>query len=132
MAIAGYQTTELTLQVNQGDDFSLTVKAWADAAKTTPLDLSGYSARMQARHGYDAGSPVLSLTTGGDLDLLTSGNSYKLAGTAVLGSRKTGWTAATGTATRSTFATGSVTLSVLAEHVKALIDDLISHGMIGT
>jgi len=65
MAIAGYQTTELTLQVNQGDDFSLTVKAWADAAKTTPLDLSGYSARMQARHGYDAGSPVLSLTTGG-------------------------------------------------------------------
>lgn len=44
---------------------------------------------------------------------------------------KTGWTAATGTATRSTFVTGSVTLSVLAEHVKALIDDLISHGLIG-
>lgn len=36
----------------------------------------------------------------------------------------TGWAAATGTATRTTFATGSVTLPVLAEHVKALIDDL--------
>lgn len=46
--------------------------------------------------------------------------------------RKTGWTAATGTPTRTTFATGSVTLPVLAEHVKALIDDLISHGLIGT
>lgn len=34
------------------------------------------------------------------------------------------YTAATGTATRSTFATSTVTVSVLAEHVKALIDDL--------
>lgn len=34
------------------------------------------------------------------------------------------WAAATGTATRTTFATGSVTLSQLAERVKALIDDL--------
>jgi hypothetical protein len=34
------------------------------------------------------------------------------------------YTAATGTATRSTFATSTVSLSVLAEHVKALIDDL--------
>lgn len=50
----------------------------------------------------------------------------------VLGSRKTGWTAATGTATRTTFATGSVTLPQLAERVKALIDDFISHGSIGT
>lgn len=63
---------------------------------------------------------------------LAAGNSYKVNNVAVLGARKTGWTAATGTATRATFATGSVTLSVLAEHVKALIDDFISHGAIGT
>lgn len=49
----------------------------------------------------------------------------------VVGSRKPGWSAATGTPTRSTFATGSVTLPQLAERVKALIDDLISHGLIG-
>lgn len=48
-----------------------------------------------------------------------------------LTTRRTGWTAATGTATRSTFATGSVTTAQLAEAVKALIDDLISHGLIG-
>lgn len=43
----------------------------------------------------------------------------------------TGWDAATGTATRTTFATGSVTLPQLAERVKALIDDLTTKGAIG-
>jgi hypothetical protein len=57
--------------------------------------------------------------------------SHSVAGLKVVGTRRTGWVAATGTATRSTFVTGSVTLPVLAEHVKALIDDLITHGMIG-
>lgn len=51
--------------------------------------------------------------------------------TKVLGAQITGWGAPTGTATRTTFATGSVTLSQLAERVKALIDDLTTHGMIG-
>lgn len=55
----------------------------------------------------------------------------QIASLQVLGARKTGWTAATGTATRTTFATGAVTLPQLAEHVKALIDDLIAHGAIG-
>lgn len=49
----------------------------------------------------------------------------------VVGTRQTGWAAATGTSTRTTFATGSVTTAQLAERVKALIDDLISHGLIG-
>jgi hypothetical protein len=46
------------------------------------------------------------------------------------GAKPTGWTAATGTPTRTTFVTGTVTLSVLAEHVKALEDDLLSLGLI--
>ena len=50
----------------------------------------------------------------------------------VVSSRKSGWTAPTGTATRTTFATSTVTLSQLAETVKALIDDLTTHhGLIG-
>ena len=60
---------------------------------------------------------------------------YKVAANQVLGARKTGWATATGTATRTTFATGSVTLPELAERVKAMIDDLhqtAGHGMIGT
>ena len=52
----------------------------------------------------------------------------------LVGPRATGWATATGTATRTTFATGSVTLPQLAERVKALIDDLhaaAGHGLIG-
>ena len=51
--------------------------------------------------------------------------------TQVLSTRKTGWAAPTGTATRTTFATSTVTLPLLAERVKALIDDLTAHGLIG-
>lgn len=76
------------------------------------------------------GTQVAAFTSAG-VDL-ASGKVFKVNGTQVVSSRVTGWTAATGTATRSTFATGSVTLPVLAEHVKALIDDLVAHGLIGT
>lgn len=34
-------------------------------------------------------------------------------------------------ATRTTFATSTVTLQQLAERMKALIDDLTAHGLIG-
>lgn len=71
-----------------------------------------------------------------------------LQGTQVLTTRRTGWTAPTGTATRSTFATFtgqdiSATpteaevqaidnhVKVLSERLKALIDDLTTHGLIG-
>jgi hypothetical protein len=49
----------------------------------------------------------------------------------VVTTRKTGWTAASGTAARTTFATSTVTTEELAKRVKALLDDLISHGLIG-
>lgn len=62
---------------------------------------------------------------------IPSGSSWQVGGVDVVGDRVTGWSAATGTATRSTFATSSVSLSALAERVKALIDDLIAHGLIG-
>jgi hypothetical protein len=52
--------------------------------------------------------------------------------TAVNRARKADLTAATGTATRTTFVTGSVTTAQLAERVKALIDDLISYDIIGS
>jgi hypothetical protein len=57
---------------------------------------------------------------------------YYADGTKVVGNRVAGWAAASGTATRTTFATGSVTTAQLAERVKALIDDLVAHGLIGT
>jgi hypothetical protein len=68
---------------------------------------------------------------GGNVNL-SSGNEYRINNTKVVGARITGWAAATGTATRTTFATSTVTTQQLAERVKGLIDDLISHGLIGT
>jgi len=53
-------------------------------------------------------------------------------GTQVVSSRKTGWTAATGTPSRATFDVATVTTTQLAARVAALLDDLISHGLIGT
>ena len=57
--------------------------------------------------------------------------SVAVAGNQVLVGRRTGWAAATGTATRTTYDTASVTLAELAERVKALLDDLTTHGLIG-
>lgn len=62
---------------------------------------------------------------------LAAGGEIRVNNVRVLGDRRPGWTAASGTATRTTFATGSVTTAQLAERVKALIDDLIAHGTIG-
>lgn len=42
-----------------------------------------------------------------------------------------GWTAATGTATKGGFNTGTVTLPNLAQSVKAIIDMLLSKGTVG-
>lgn len=75
------------------------------------------------------GNDVVSVDSAGAN--LAAGKVLKVSGTQVVASRRTGWAAATGTATRTTFATGSVTLPQLAEHVKALIDDLVGHGLIG-
>lgn len=62
---------------------------------------------------------------------LPTAAAYYNNGVAVVGPRKTGWTAPTGTAQRGTFATDSVSLVNLARCVKALVDDLTSHGLIG-
>lgn len=65
---------------------------------------------------------------------MNSGAGYevKVQGKKVLSKRKTGWAKATGTATRTAFATSTVTTAQLAERVKALLDDLYDHhGMIG-
>jgi hypothetical protein len=92
--------------------------------------------------GASAGSCRISATTGVTLEATANGGHVNLQpnatngvvqfrGTQILTARKTGWTAATGTATRTSFDTATVTLPQLAQAVKALIDDLISHGLIG-
>jgi hypothetical protein len=60
-----------------------------------------------------------------------AGTRIDLGATQILTTRRTGWEAPTGTATRTTFATANVTTANLAQRVKALIDDLMAHGIIG-
>lgn len=73
---------------------------------------------------------VVNITTGA-LNL-ASGVVLKANGTQIAGPRRTGWAAPTGTATRTGFDTSSVTTQQLAERIKALIDDLAAHGLIGS
>ena len=57
---------------------------------------------------------------------------YRQNGVRVVGGRAAGWTAPTGTASRGAFDTATVGTAELAERLKALIDDLLAHGLIGS
>lgn len=48
--------------IEQGADF-LRRLLWREKESQSPLDLSGYTARMMLKSGYDATAPVLELTT---------------------------------------------------------------------
>lgn len=108
----------------------------ADAsAQRTTLGL-GSLATLSSVNNSNWSGTVLSVANGG-----TGSASASAARTAlglVIGSDvaayfapQAGWTAATGTATRTTFDTATVTLPDLAQRVKALIDDLTASQTIG-
>lgn len=81
--------------------------------------------------GINAVAKVTIDTVNSRLDL-ASGFVVRVNSVQVLGPRVTGWAAATGTATRTAFATSTATTTEVAERLKALIDDLRTHGIIGT
>ncbi len=83
--------------------------------------------------GYNATGNGSNTVTIGDIEITNNffRGALSLNATQVVSTRRTGWTAPTGTPTRTTFTTSTVTLTGLAERVKALIDDLITHGLIG-
>lgn len=62
---------------------------------------------------------------------LATGKTIRVNSVQVLGARRTGWQVPSGTFSKSTFSTSTVTVTQLAERVKALIDDLLFHGIIG-
>lgn len=76
-------------------------------------------------------APVYNPIFKGTINLSGSGAGLYIGGLLTVRDRRTGWTAPTGTATRTAFDTATVTTAQLAERVKALIDNLISHGLIG-
>ena len=74
-------------------------------------------------------TPLLTFTAPAGVNVTTH---WRVGGHQVVGARVTGWAATyAGSATRSTFDTTTVTTAQLAERVKALLDDLITHGLIG-
>ena len=87
----------------------------------------GYYLGAQQVIGQDSTYTIL-----GKFTYVTCTSGYMVNFVDVVGARKTGWTAPTGTATRTGFATSTVTTEVLAQHVKALVDDLTTHGLIGS
>jgi hypothetical protein len=78
--------------------------------------------------GINDTAPAYHLDVNGDANVT---GVWRVDDTQVVTNRRTGWAAPTGTATRTTFATSTVTTAQLAERVKALIDDLTTHGLIG-
>jgi hypothetical protein len=72
---------------------------------------------------------LASLAVAGDADV--SGD-YKVDAIKVVSNRRTGWGAPTGIASRATFETSGATVGQLAQRLKALIDDLLAHGLIGS
>jgi hypothetical protein len=123
-------TSILLLNVNRR--FNPSTNAWESLNNRAgyTVQIGDNSVRF---YNFAAGSNAFNLR----VDIDASGNInartgvYQIAGTQVVAARRTGWAAPTGTATRTTFATGTVTLVQLAERVKALIDDLTAHGLIG-
>jgi hypothetical protein len=81
------------------------------------------------RVGIGTTSPAYHLDVNGDANVT---GVLRVDATQVVTNRRTGWAAPTGPATRTTFATSSVTTAQLAERVHALIDDLTAHGLIGS
>lgn len=102
----------------------------ADGDTQASFYISSAGALNWGAGGTTAVDVSLSRTAANQLSL-GSGDTLAVNGTQVITSRRTGWGAPTGTATRTSFATDTVTLINLARAVKALIDDLTTHGLIG-
>lgn len=102
----------------------------ADPSKKKFIRVNSTGGLIILNNNFD--TELFELRESGSFQLLNAAASYLIGGNVVLTGRKTGWGTMTGTATRTAFDTTTVTTQQLAERVKALIDDLRSHGMIGT
>jgi hypothetical protein len=116
--------------VNKGFDTSLATVTQAAfvMAQSQPI---AFNAALSRKLFHNGTSWLFTNVSNGEIWALNDDYSLRANGVQLLGTRRTGWVAPTGTATRSTFVTSTVTVSQLAERVKALIDDLTTHGLIG-
>lgn len=100
---------------------------------------NGYGIYQRGANDLNVFAGSISLGEGANVTVgSTTGTKFGTAATQKLAfwgnaavARPTGWGAPTGTATRTTFATTTATLTQVAERLKALIDDLTLEGLIG-
>jgi hypothetical protein len=127
----------ITGECNYGIDFSTATTA-TNAIKVSRGQGITWETSNTITQSLDATLNILRVNFSGtervgfSVSSTAASNNIRINSTQVVGPRATGWSAATGTATRTTFATSTVTTAQLAERVKALIDDLTAHGLIGT
>lgn len=140
-----YGTTRLTLTNQPGENGAVFENMSAEATLVDfqfQTSLTGtHGIRYERRSGHfvpgnevwemqfgAAGTPTFSVGDG----CANFAVPIKNGGIQVLSGRRTGWSAPTGSAARTSFETATVTTSELAERVKALIEDLTAHGLIGS
>ena len=63
---------------------------------------------------------------------VNSDGEYRVDGVKVVGDRVAGWGSPTGQSSRAAFDTSAISAGQLAQRVKALIEDLKAHGLIGS
>jgi len=132
-----FQDSQITLTDRSGNVFSAFVDGGGDyvtirsSTSGARVDASGPGSNVNLRL-VPKGTGLVNVDSG---NINLASGVVQIASAQVVSARKTGWTVATGTASRATFDTSTVTLSQLAERVKALIDDLHAssggHGLIG-
>lgn len=115
---AGAATTQLRINTERAWMFDQSGAGAAAKLRLKPLTAGGKNFQITS----DADVPVFEV---GALTAPTLGFFNTTPVTA-----RSGWGTPTGTATRTTFGTGSVTHTELAERVKALIDDLLAYGLL--
>lgn len=114
----------------------------------TIKDTGGFASSIRFQHAdgterglfrFDASKDLIIERTGTEVLKINgtavnfgAGLPIQISGTQVVTSRRTGWTAPTGTASRAGYDTTTATTTQLAQNLKALIDDLSTHGLIGT
>ena len=130
VTINGSLTTDSTITSNNGNLTIINGTGYFGGNCTVQGDL-----RVESGDIGSSGDPDLigiannQVTIRGDLDCT---GHYEVDGIQVITNRISGWTTPSGTASRSGYNTATATHAQLAETLKALIDDLTTHGLIGS